>query len=309
MKQKETATQNLTYISIMSAINAILALMALYFPAVSIFLILVMPLITTFTVNYCKSKYLYIYYLSSIFLSALATYSSLDMTIFTLLPSLITGTLFGILINKKIHGIYICFLSILSHFIFSLITIPIIKAIYEVDLFVMFTSLLKIETKDISLLVFLPFLYVLSLCQTTFSFMIVTSEISKFKKLRSFEVKNTFPISLCAISFMVLSVVFIFILPNLVYLCFAFSITFSMIIIMKLISLKNKSIYITMLVSALFTIFAFAAFAKSMTTLYSPLLIGIFTLICLGIDLLSNISKNHLLFDKNTAKIKERGER
>ena len=108
--KRETLLQNMALMGIMAAINIIVAVISAFAPVASIFLVLILPLSSTLVEIYCKDRYYPIYAVATIGLSLVATLWNMETTIFYVLPSILTGYIFGLMSKKNVPAIY----SILS---------------------------------------------------------------------------------------------------------------------------------------------------------------------------------------------------
>lgn len=306
--KKEQATSNITFIALMVAINAIFALLNAFVPMFFFFLILLLPLTTTFTIILCKPKYYVIYYFASLIICYLINFNGPEYILFTLLPSLITGTIFGLLIEKKATPVTLILSSTIAYMSFTLLTIPLINFIYEVNMFKVYQELLQIDSKIVSDLTFLPFVFALSLVQMTITLFITTNEMKKFQIDYSLNITKTLPISIWTMLFAVLSIIAIFVYYRFTYLFFAMAIMGGTILIAHYVSKKTKFIITYFISSIIITFFLFAILYSCIDKLYISLVFMLPFLLFAVLDILLNLLKKGLLLKQNSAKIEERGE-
>lgn len=106
-KKRETLIQNIAYMAIMAAVNVVFVLLSNVLPVLLFLLVFVLPLTSTIVTIYCKKRYFPIYFIVTLALcfGVSAGFSIFDTFIYVL-PSLITGFIFGLFIEKQIPAIY-----------------------------------------------------------------------------------------------------------------------------------------------------------------------------------------------------------
>lgn len=274
MKLKK-ASQNITLIALMAAFNAIFALLMNLLPALSIILYLILPFITTLVIIKCSPRYLAIYYLASIAVSFVLNLQGLEFIIFTLIPSLVTGTVFGFCLERNINIGLIILLSSFCQFVISLITIPLINLIYTNDghaILDVFKVFLGSEREHLLYKIFLPLTFSIALAQNIISFLIVSSELSKFKIKINYDNKFGIAYSFINIGLMILTVLSAFFFDDLMYLFLAISIAITALLITSLIE-KQKKILIVILCLSIVFILVGSIIITKINNLYVPLLI------------------------------------
>lgn len=177
--QKETIQQNVAFMAIFCAINIILSLISALMPFVSIFLFLLMPLTSVIVTIFCKMKFYPIYFCASILLSFIVTIWNSETTLFYLLPSLVTGFLFGLMLKKKVPSIYSLIATSLTQMGFLLLFIPLTNFLYGTDLVASFKTLFSLD-ESININVIIPaFLLVISFLQMSLSYIVIFNELNK----------------------------------------------------------------------------------------------------------------------------------
>ena len=178
--KKETIQQNIAFMAIFSALNIILSVISALAPIVSVFLFLLMPLLSMIVEFYCKDKYYPIYLFATIGLSLLCTIWNTETTVFYLIPSLLTGYIFGLFIKKRIPAIYSILVSSIIHFGLLLLFIPLVYLIYNVYILSDIEALLKLNNSPNIAYIEPAFLFLISIVQISFSYLIISSEIKRF---------------------------------------------------------------------------------------------------------------------------------
>ena len=107
-RKRETVTQNIAYMAIMSAINIIFVLLSNILPVLLFLLVLILPLTSTIVTIFCKKKYYPVYAIVTLGLcfAVAGAFSIFDALIYVF-PSLIVGFVFGICFEKKFPAILI----------------------------------------------------------------------------------------------------------------------------------------------------------------------------------------------------------
>ena len=110
-KKRETLTQNIAYMGLMAAINVIFVLLTYFVPFLIFVLVFVLPLTSVVVTIFCEKKYLPIYMLATIGLCLIATMNNFSDTLFYVIPALISGVVFGLLVERKVSPVWIIFVS------------------------------------------------------------------------------------------------------------------------------------------------------------------------------------------------------
>lgn len=289
-KKRETIVENITYMALMAAINVIFVLLTYFVPFLVFLLIFVLPLSSTIVTLYCKKRYYPIYAIATVGICLLVTISNIGDTIFFVVPSIITGFVFGILVKTKTPSILIILTTTIIQ---VLLTYPGLLLATQVlypdqeDIFFSLAKMFGIQSN--------PYLnYVKHLCiggialiQETVSFLVIKEESERIGV--SFEDNDWMDKLLPVLSLFVMiifSLVFAFAYSEISYLFMIGSTLLVVYEIIKLFSLRKGWIYASVAASFLIGIFVFAcAYAstpKPLGLLYiqvSYCLVGIIVLI------------------------------
>ena len=129
-KKRETVVQNIAYMAIMAAINVIFVLLTALLPPLMFLIVFVLPLTSAVVTLFCKKRYFPIYAVATVALCLLTTMGIyIYDTFFYVIPSLITGFVFGLLIEKRVPAIYIIVLSSALQYILSYLTFLVLDLI------------------------------------------------------------------------------------------------------------------------------------------------------------------------------------
>ncbi len=277
MKPKTSFTSNLTFIALMTSFNIIFSVLMLFLPALSLILYLLLPFISTLVVLFCKAKYLPIYYIASIAISFIINLNGLDFIIFTLLPSLITGTIFGICLKKEVNIGLTILISSFCQLIFSLSTIPLVNLIYTnnrniIEVFSLFLG----ETKSyLTYKLFLPLTLVVSLVQNIISFLIISSEVTKFNVTLNETNKHYVAYSYLNLIIIILSGLSIWLFDDLMFLLLSLNIILFALSLASGNYFKNKPFILVSILILILCFVLFVLLAQNQLKLYLPFILEI----------------------------------
>ncbi len=169
----------------MAAINIIVSVIAAFSVIASIFLIIVLPLTSTIVVLTCPEKFFPIYAFATIGLSLVATIWNLDITLFYVVPSIISGFVFGFCIKKSVYFGWSIVVSAILQTAISFAIIPLINLLFEVDFIKDLQAIFKIYDAIPGQIFVCCGFFIIALIQSFLSFFVVQSEISKMRSLSS----------------------------------------------------------------------------------------------------------------------------
>lgn len=299
-EKKKTIIQNITYMALMAAINVIFVLLTTLVPFLVFLIVFVLPLTSTIVTLHCRKRYYPIYAVATIGLCLLCTIWKIDDTIFYVIPSIISGFVFGFLVEKKVPSFWIILSTTLLQIGFTYASIPLIKLMTGRNIIDDFATVFMI--KDFIYLDYVTpcFIFFLALAQQILAFVVIREELPKFGYELN-EPKNI-PLSL-GISILVsitFGVIFAFIYGPIAYLFTLVALFLSIYAITYLV-LENKIIiYILLGVSLLVSFFLFAVFYSMVKAPLGLLFINILFFI-IGIIVLLN---NYLVKSDKVATIK-----
>lgn len=288
--KKETLLQNMAFMGIMAAINVLLCTLGAYLPITGIFVMIFLPFFSAIVTMLCRWKYYPIYAIATIGVSLCATLWNTEYTLFYLIPSVITGFLFGFCFSKKLNGTYAILLTSLTQLGLTYLMLPIIKGIYGTDLIYTFLTLFKlIDNFDYVMVIVPSFIYLLSLSQMVFSYIVLINEIKKFDTLEEKPIDKT--LTLIGIGLAVLVIPFMFFAVNVSYL-FMFIALFvsSSIIVNSVIERYKPKIVLNFIFLMFGFILVFALYSK-INKPYAFLLIDTSNILILTFSLLYNLKR------------------
>ena len=292
--KRETLTQNIAYMGIMAAINVVFVLLTYFVPFLIFLLVFILPLTSVIVTLYCQKKYIPIYLIATIALCMIATINNFTDTLFYVIPALISGVCFGLMVEKKVPSIWIIFVTSLITTGLSYAFVPLIQLIYQQNIIDIFTKILKIDDAKY-LAYYIPcFFYLISLIQSVLCYMFIKAQLPKMGKTINDNNNNIFTY-FAGILLLFLHILFIFVYPQLSYLFTMWLIYFSCFIFVDLLLKIKVYIYIVLGICLIAQIVLFAVFYPSVANPYGFHLISIspVLVICLGIV-------DNYLFENNT---------
>lgn len=185
LSEKKNVGQIIALMSMMAAINIIVSVIAAFSVIASIFLIIVLPLTSTIVVLTCPEKYFPIYAFATIGLSLVATIWNLDITLFYVVPSIVSGFVFGFCIKKSVYFGWSIVVSAILQTAISFAIVPLINLLFEVDFIRDLQAIFKIYDAIPGQIFVCCGFFIIALIQSFLSFFVVQSEISKMRSLSS----------------------------------------------------------------------------------------------------------------------------
>ena len=290
LKKKETPVENIAFIGILSSINVIFVLLSSLLPILFLLLVFILPLTSMIITIYCKKKYYPIYFLTSMGLCIAVTagFSIFDSFIYVF-PSLITGFVFGILIEKHVNALYIIQINTIIQFVVTYLTFIFIeKCITNINFFNSLYTLFGLIDFQFKGVLTNIFTYIVAQIQILVTYVFIKYEAKRLNLEINLELNNRvilYALYLIDLIMTIFSIIFfkdyallltLLILPSIIYLLF------------NLFSKKNKIIYLSLL--AAFTVFVFLfAFSYQKMPAGTPLtLIHIFFVLVTIIDCIFN---------------------
>lgn len=257
-KKRETLVQNITYMALMAAINVVFVLLTTFVPVLFFLIVFVLPLTSVIVTLLCKKRYFPIYAVATIGLCLICTIWKIDDTIFYVIPSIISGFVFGIMVEKRVPSFWIILATTILQIAFTYASIPLIKLMTGRNIINDFATAFGI--KDFQYLDYVTpcFIFFISLAQQVLAFSIIKDELPKF----GYELNepNNIPLSLSLLlfSFIALAFAFAFIYGPIAYLMTLFALLLGIYALIHLVTLKNKIVYILLAASLIISFFLFA---------------------------------------------------
>ena len=257
--KKETLIRTICFMAFFVAINVICSFLTTVLPLLSIILIIFLPLTSAVVEVNCKDRWFPIYAFATIGLSIVATLSSIDFTIFYVVPSIFTGYIFGLFAKRHLPSMYAIFIATIIQTGLSFAFIPLIELITGSNLIDVFAKIFRISDifwfKTLILLIF----FIISLIQVVLSYIVVSNELKKFAEELPQTKNQGFVASISSLSCVVLSVISAFFYIPIALLFVGISFYFVFFVIFDFVYSKNKlgifggafSVFLTLLLYAL----------------------------------------------------------
>ena len=265
----------MAFMALMAAINIIISVISAFSPIASVILVIFLPLTSTLVELYCEDKYYPIYAIATFGLGIVATLWNMQTTFFTLLPSLLTGYIFGLFAKHKFQPFWSVLVSSLFQSLITFAFIPLINIIFDVDIIYTFKYAFGL-TNSASINTIIPaFILAISFVQIALSYLVVSFEIRKFDQEMNYEKDNymLFGIIGSVISFAILGLYFVSL--AIAYTFLILSIYFTVYIV---ISFINDRMWRTLILSGVFVllnIFIYALAYSNMKENSALLLLGV----------------------------------
>jgi hypothetical protein len=258
-RPRVSASENLAFAGMMAGVDAVVALVATFFPFSGLFITIALPLISALAAVLCADVYIPIYLFAAIGASLAFTAWSIQETIFYVIPAIIVGSVYGYLAKKKFPASFAIFVSALVETGLTYLSLPIIQLLYGVDMIAFAKGLLGFTSYTYIDQIIPTFFFAYGLAEAGLSHFFMQSELIKFSISFAEEGKYElyFPIVGLVSGLVALSAAF-YCVP-LGYLLFAVSIYFSTFSVQVFIEKKVWWIYV--LLGSLFVaaFFLFAA--------------------------------------------------
>lgn len=259
----------------MAAINIIFSLVSAFVPYIAIFLVLVFPLTSTVVELYCKDRYYPIYAFATIGLALVVTLWNMESTIFYLVPSILTGYIFGLLSKKNIPSIWAIFISSVIQMGVSLAFIPLIYFLFQVDIVVTFETFFALQNSTNIGVIIPAFIFAVSTIQMALSYVIISGEIKKFGFAENDNEKYQWIYQLVLLVALLAMLGFAFFSLETAYVLLLVSIYFACFIVADYIKAHYWHILIVFSIGLIANVITFGIYYENMPSLTGLLLIGI----------------------------------
>ena len=274
LKRREKNNQNISFIAIFCAINAIFVALGTYIPYMFFLMIFAVPLSTSIVYYICKKQFIFIYLLSSLIICSIISWGSGNV-LFYVIPSMLSGLIFAVSSKKGLSLLWTITLATIVEMGFIYISIPLVRFLLKTDITKIYKSLFKLEDFLYFDYVKHAFIFVISLIQVTFSYFVLKEEMSKYQDDKNNEndfilISNIFNlISFC------LGFLLILLKSNLSFICFFICLFFSCYHIIQILISKNIIIYLLLMVSIILSVIIFASLYNIIAQPFNSLTIGI----------------------------------
>lgn len=269
-KKRETLTQNIAYVAIMAAINVVFVLITTLVPVLMVLLVLVLPLTNVVVTLFCKKKYFLIYAIATLGLCMLVTMWNISDTFLYVIPSMITGFIFGLMVEKKIPAIFILLTTSIIQFGCSYALIPFIKFVFNIDIVGVFLNAFGLAKFTYNQYLVPTFIGFLAVAQSTIAYILIKREIPKLGFEVSDEDKFYFLLPIIEILSCGFFVLCAFLAPEFAFAFMVLILLISTYLMVDMYMNSNIVIWVLSFIDLFITIIIFAACFK-----YIPKPLGI----------------------------------
>lgn len=179
-KKRESLTQNIAYMGIMASINVIaIVLMNYVLPILFLPFALIMPLTSTVVTLFCQKRYFIIYAVTTIGLCFLVSINNISDTLFYVIPSVISGFAFGLMIEYSVPMILAIFVGGIINAGLASATLPLINYMYGQDMVKVIATLFGLGDYQYLSYIVPSFILLIGLAQSLISFVLIINELPK----------------------------------------------------------------------------------------------------------------------------------
>ena len=259
-RKKETLVQNMTFMALMAALNVIFSLLSVLLPALFFLLIFVLPLTSTLVCIFCKKRYYGIYAVATIGLCLLINFYQITEVISYVIPSIVTGLIFGVMIEHKVNSFWIILAASVIQAGFTYLSIFITGLFIERNILEEILTLFGLAEFGFKEYIVSMFLFITSLIQIAITYLIIREEIKKMGVETNEEAPSIPILCIIVLGLVVATIGVSFLYGPVAFLLFGFTIVIGTYLVAYSFSLKKKVLYILAGVSLITTILAFTLF-------------------------------------------------
>lgn len=290
LKKKDRPSENIAFIAIMAAINLIFVTISNFLPILFLLLVFILPLTSLLVALSCKKMYIPIYFVTTILLCLAVNFGfGLFDTFIYVIPSLITGILFGILINKKVPAIIILIVNVVIQFGLTYLTFFIIdNFITGINFYNSLFTLFGLQEFPYTGILTIIFTYIIALIQISLTYLIVKYALGRLEIEFNLELNNRLWVYIPILIALILMILSLFYFSD-------WSILFTLIVVpliiyefIELVMSKRIWIYVGLTISLLVFVFIFAFLYQYIPVPNSVVLIYIFFVLVTILDILFN---------------------
>ena len=285
--KKTSLVHNITYMAIMTAINLVFIVLDTYVPFAMILLILLLPFVSAVVSYFCQKKYYIIYAVASI---GLCLIFNIADTIFYIVPTIISGFVIGLLLDKQINPFWMILCSTLIEVALTYAFIPLINLLSNADIVVTFLTIFKLNDFAYREELMHIFILFIALTQCSLTHFVLLTEIKKIGVETNTRVASFIPYIIGLVACLIVALIFAFTYrpPSLAFIALSFY--FATYLLFNIVLSKRPIIYVILGISFLIMFFLFVLF---FTKIDKPMGFMLFGLFPLGIAITS-LFQNYL---------------
>ena len=274
----------------MSAINVLFVTISNFLPILFLILVFVLPLTSVIVTILCKKAYLPLYFVVTFLLcfSVNLGFGIYDTFIYVL-PALITGILFGLLIEKNVPAILILVTVSMVQFGLTYLTFFILdKFIIQVNFYESLYKLFGLTDFGYKTALTLIFTYIIAQIQVSLTYILVKYEVNRIGLEVNLEFKNKWLLYIPTVMFGVFSFVSYYVFPDWTILFILMNLAVVTYQFINLILSKTIWVYALVALSVVASIFLFAFLYQYIKAPNQLILVNIFFASITIIDILLN---------------------
>ena len=262
LKKRDTLIRTICFMSFFVAINVVCSFLTTVLPLVSVILIIFLPLTSAMVEVTCKDRWFPIYAVATIGLSIVVSLSSIDFTIFYIVPSIFTGYIFGLFCKRNLPSMFAIFFASIIQTVLSFAFIPLLQLITGSNLIDVFAKILRISDRFWFDTMILLLFFAVSLIQVILSFIVVENELKKFGIKNECKLNQEIIADYSIVGSVIFVLIFSFFCLPLVYLFVGIAYYFAVFVISLQVKDKNKLCLIFDGASLLIGVVLYAALNK-----------------------------------------------
>lgn len=288
-EKRTTFVGNIAYMGVMAAINVVFVLLTLLIPGSFFFVFFFLSLSSAIVSVFCWKKYYCLYLLATLAICLPINFAD---ALFYVFPALVTGFVFGLFYVYGISPLLLMISLTIVQMGFTYLSIPIIEAITKHDLTYDIAKVFGVQTHEYLNYIKHIFIIVISFIQQLFAFIIIYSQIGRFKNEEKLFKHNDvieFGFGFFAIA---MSLLFIPIFSEFIYVFLLFAVIVAVKVLVDLLMKKVTWVYIALGSSFVVFFFLFAGIYHYINKPYGLLLIDIYLFAVLIIGFINNCLLN-----------------
>ncbi len=296
LKKRESLIENMAFMGIIAAIlvilNSLIALSDMYLPILALFLSLLLPMLVTLVEVSCKDRYYPIFFLTTLLLSFVVTLWNFQATFYYLLPSLISGYIFGLIIKKRVPLVYGLFLSSVIQTVLIYGFNRLVEGLFEIDSIEIILTILKLNESVGARNIILLTIFAFALIEMSFVSLVISFELSRFQLTFNDDIGSPFIIDGILFGLALATAMLYFISLWGAYLVFGFMIYFLFVLVTNGLKTKKFWLLAPYFVLSILGAILFILLNKYFADYSGFLLFGTIPLLIALFDLIFNLLNN-----------------
>lgn len=274
-KKRTTPVQNITFIAIMTGIVSVLSLLTSFVPLAGAIMSLFLPIVGVLVALFCMKRYYPLFIITSIGLVIVTGLYNLSNALIFIIPSLITGLVFGMLMRANTSSFFAILISGIIQALLDVAINYIVVAIYEINIIQQIISVFQLTNHNaVNIIIPVGVLFV-SLVQFIISFAIISPQIATFYPEKPKKNQRQLIDTISALSFGIFAFIFIFIHIPTAHILLACAIFMSVTFFYRTIQEKKPLLYVYQVLVIIFSFILFILFNQKIENDLSLLLFAI----------------------------------